>query len=96
MEDKEPDVSTVTADGVLFVTVRAPDGADSDSINACIFRITSAFALVEQVDEKLLDDLQWEKRQNGPSPCFVVRRQFSDPHYPQKFDLAIRAIGTLH
>jgi hypothetical protein len=96
MYDESFDISILATDGILFVTVRAPNGAERDSIDACMFKVTSAFAVVERLPDNQLDDLHWEKKRTGQSPCYVVRREFTDPHYPQKLDLALRSMATLH
>jgi hypothetical protein len=96
MHDEPFAISVVAADGVLFVTVQIPDGAERDAIDACMFRITNAFAVVEQLQDNQLDNLPWEKKHSGHCPCYVVRREFTDPYYPQKFDLALRSMATLH
>jgi hypothetical protein len=56
-----------------------------------MFQIADAFAEVELLSEKDMQDLFWEKKRLSPTEhCIVLRRKFSDPDYPQKFDAALR------
>jgi hypothetical protein len=64
-------------------------GADRDEIEACLFQIADAFADVEGQ----VQDLLWEqKRLSQTEHCITLRRHFSDPEYPQKFDAALRRL----
>jgi hypothetical protein len=84
-------VSIIAADEILLVTLRFGAGAARDAIEAFMFQIADAFAEVERLSEKDLQDLFWEqKRLSLTEHCVVLRRKFSDPDYPQKFDAALR------
>jgi hypothetical protein len=86
-------VSIIAADDILLVTLRFRPGADCDAIETCMFQIANAFAAVECLSEKDMQDLFWEKRRASPTQhCVVVRRKYSDPEYPQKFDAAFRRL----
>jgi hypothetical protein len=53
----------------------------------------TAFAAVERLSEKELQDLLWEqKRLSRTEHCITLRRRFTDPEYPQKFDAAFRRL----
>ena len=75
------------------MTLRFRAGADRDSIECCMFQIIDTFAVVEGLSEKEVQDLFWEqKRVSSTDHCITLRRRFSDPDYPQKFDAAFRRI----
>jgi hypothetical protein len=89
----EFDVSVKETDGVLFVTLRAPDAAPRTEIHACIFMIAAAFASVEQLDAEEMHELFCEqKRALTQSQSVVITREFTDPDYPRQFDLALRSL----
>jgi hypothetical protein len=74
-----------------LVTLRFHAGADRDAIEACMFQLADAFAVVEGLSGKEMEDLFWErKRLSRTEHCITLRRRFSDPEYPQKFDAAFR------
>jgi hypothetical protein len=64
------------------------------------FHIADAFAAVEGLSEKELQDLLWEqKRISLTDSRITLRRCFSDPTYPQNFDTAFRwltGVADLH
>ena len=75
------------------MTLRFHAGADRDAIECCMFQIVDTFAVVEGLSEKEMQDLFWEqKRLSSTEHCITLRRRFSDPDYPQKFDAAFRRI----
>jgi hypothetical protein len=56
-----------------------------------MFQIADAIAAVERLSEKKVQDLFWEqKRLSQTDHCVTLRRPFSDPEFPQKFDAAFR------
>jgi hypothetical protein len=58
-----------------------------------MFQIVDTFAVVEGLSERELQDLFWEQRRLSPTEhCITLRRRFSDPEYPQKFDAAFRRL----
>jgi hypothetical protein len=58
-----------------------------------MFQIADAFAAVECLSEKEIQDLFWEQKQLSQTEhCITLRRSFSDPEYPQKFDAAFRRL----
>ena len=58
-----------------------------------MFQIADAFAAVERLAEKELQDLLWEqKRLSRTEHCITLRHRYSDPAYPQKFDAAFRRL----
>ena len=58
-----------------------------------MFQIADAFAAVERLSEKEVQDLFWEqKRLSSTEHCITLRRRFSDPDYPQQFDAAFRRL----
>jgi hypothetical protein len=58
-----------------------------------MFHIADALAAVERLSEKKMQDLMWEqKRLSQTEHCITLRRRFSDPDYPQKFDAAFRRL----
>lgn len=78
---------------MLLVTLRFRAGADRDAIECCMFQIADAFAAVECRSEKEGQDLFWEQKRLSPTEhCVTLRRRFSDPEYPQKFDAAFRRL----
>jgi hypothetical protein len=86
-------ISFIAADEVLLVTLRFREGVDRDAIESCMFQIADAFAAVERLSEKELQDLLWEqKRFSRTEHCITLRRRFADPEYPQKFDAAFRRL----
>jgi hypothetical protein len=62
-----------------------------------MFQIVDTFAVVEGLSERELQDLFWEQKRLSPTEhCITLRRHFSDPEYPQKFDAAyLRLTGDL-
>jgi hypothetical protein len=59
-----------------------------------MFQIADAFAAVERLSEKEVQDLFWEqKRLSSTQYCITLRRRYSDPEYPQKFDAALRRLA---
>jgi hypothetical protein len=87
-------ISFIAAGDVLLVTLRFRAGADRDAIECCMFRIADAFAAVERLSAKGLQDLMWEqKRLSRTEHCITLRRRFSDPEYAQKFDAAFFTIN---
>jgi hypothetical protein len=86
-------ISIIAADEILLVTLRFLAGANRDAIEACMFQIADTFAALEGLSGKELQDLFWEqKRLSRTEHCITLRRQFSDPDYPQKFDAAFRRL----
>jgi hypothetical protein len=86
-------ISIIAANEILLVTLRFRAGADRDAIECCMFQIADAFAAVERLSAKELQDLFWEqKRLSQTEHCITLRRPFSDPEYPQKFDAAFRRL----
>ena len=86
-------ISIIAADEILLVTLRFHAGADRDAIESCMFQIADAFAAVERLSGKEIQDLFWEhKRLSQTEHCITLRRRFFDPEYPQKFDTAFRRL----
>jgi hypothetical protein len=86
-------IAFIAADEILLVTLRFRAGADRDAIECCMFQIVDTFAVVEGLSEKEMKDLFWEQKRVSPTEhCITLRRRFSDPDYPQKFDAAFRRI----
>src|SRR5271163_4459925 len=93
MIETEFDIDVLAADGTLFVSVQVPSGASREAIELCLFKIASAFAGVEQISEKDLPGLVWERKRTAHhANSFVARRPFADPAYPQRFDAELRRI----
>jgi hypothetical protein len=88
-------ISIIAAEELLLVTLRFRQGADWDAIECCMFQIADAFAAVEGLSEKDVQDLLWEqKRVSRSEHCFTLRRRFLDPNYPQRFDAAFRRLTS--
>jgi hypothetical protein len=86
-------ISIIAADEILLVTLRFRAGTDRDTIESCMFQIADAFAVVEGLSQKEVQDLLWEQKRLSPTEnCVTLRRHFSDPEYPQKFDAAFRRL----
>jgi hypothetical protein len=86
-------ISIITAEEMLLVTLRFAPSADREVLECCMFQIAEAFAAVEGLSEKELQDLFWErKRLSATEHCITLRRRFSDPAYPQKFEAAFRRL----
>jgi hypothetical protein len=86
-------ISIIAADEILLVTLRFNAGADREAIEACMFQIADTFAALDGLSEKEVEDLFWEqKRLSQTEHCITLRRRFSDPAYPQKFDAAFRRL----
>jgi|HubBroStandDraft_1064217.scaffolds.fasta_scaffold239116_2 hypothetical protein len=93
MIETELDIVMLVADGTLLVSVQFAPGASREAIKLCLFKIASAFAGAEQIREKELPDLVWERKRTAQhEDSFVVRRSFSDPAYPQRFEAELRRI----
>jgi hypothetical protein len=86
-------ISIIAAEEFLLVALRFRAGSDRDAIECCMFQIVDTFAAVEGLSEKELQDLFWEqKRLSQRERCITLRRRFSGPDYPQKFDAAFRRL----
>jgi len=58
-----------------------------------MFQIADTLAALEGRSEKELQDLFWEEKRLSPTEyCITLRRRFSDPEYPEKFDAAFRRV----
>ena len=91
------DLSIIASEEMLLVTLRFHTGADRDAIECHMFRIVEAFSLIERLSEKDLPDLLGErKRLSETQHSLTLRRRFSDPEYPQKFDAVFRRLNELH
>jgi hypothetical protein len=97
------EIALVAGDGVLFIGVRVPESASEFDIQTVRSTLIEAFAWVEHVDEKVMQSLLFDA--GGPAALdeplrFVVRREYSDPRYPEKIDCALQrltsASPTLH
>jgi len=87
------EISIIASDEVLLVALRFRSGADREAIECCMFQIVDALAAVEGICEKDLQGLFWERRRLSPTEqCVTLRRKFSDPDYPRKFDVAFRRL----
>ena len=76
------------------MTLRFHAGVDRDAIESCMFQIADTFAAFEGLPEKELQDLFWEQKRLSPTErCITLRRHFSDPEYPEKFDAAFRRVS---
>ena len=76
------------------MTLRFRAGADRDAIEACMFRVAATLAAVEGRSEKEVRDLLWEqKRLSQTVHCVTLQRRFSDPEYPQKFNVTFRRLN---
>ena len=91
--ETEFDVSILAADGTLFVSVQIPTGASREAIESCLFKIENAMAVVEQISQKGLHGLVWERQTARRASCLVARRLFSDPEYTKKFDTEFRRLN---
>jgi hypothetical protein len=87
-------VSILATDDMLLVTLRYHADADRDAIECWMFQIVDVLALVERLSARDLQDLLWEQKQLSKTEhCVTLRRGFSDPEYPQKFDAVFRRLG---
>jgi hypothetical protein len=58
-----------------------------------MFQIVDTFTAVEGLPEKEMQNLGWEQRRLSPTEhCITLRRRFSDPEYPLKFDATFRRL----
>jgi hypothetical protein len=55
-------ISIIATDEILLITLRFRAGADRDAIESCMFQIADAFAAVERLSEKAVQDLFWEQK----------------------------------
>lgn len=91
------DISIIAADELLLVTLRFGPASDRDAIQCCMLQIADACAAVEGLVEKGPQDLIWEQKSlSNTRHCITLRRRFSDPDYPQKFEAAfLRLSGDI-
>lgn len=88
-------ISIIAADEILLVTLRFRPGADRDAIEACMFRIADTLAAIEEHSEKEMQGILWEqKRMSRTEHCITLRRNFSDPEYPRKFNAAFQRLNS--
>jgi hypothetical protein len=89
-------ISTMAADGILFVIVQVPMRASKQAIRTCMFKIEEALAAADQISDTQLRDLWWEQKDFSDNrKCFTLRRAYIDPDCPRKFDLALRAASSV-
>ena len=91
MGDADVEISVIAADGILFVSVRVPLSASRDVVEARMLKVTEAFASVERIDGKLLQELLWERKPHDDRiQLFVLSREYENLDYPRLFDCALR------
>jgi hypothetical protein len=94
MTSRNSHVSIIADEQTLFVTVVFPAATDGEEIAACLFQIAGAFAAIEQLDERQMQGLMWERKsRKNLMHSFVLRREFSDPKYPERFEQAFRRLS---
>ena len=61
-------------------------------VEACMAEITRAFCAVEQLTEVELQGLYWQQeRLSEFEDSVILRKPFTDPDYPARFDAALKA-----
>jgi hypothetical protein len=87
------EISVLTADELLLVTLRFGVGTSRDALESCMFQIVDTLARLECVGDKELQDLLWERRRlSSTESCVTLRRRFADPDLPLKLDAALRRL----
>lgn len=87
---------------MLFIGVRVPESASDEDVETVRSTLVEAFASVEKVDELKMQHLLFEDGATilSESLAFILRREYSDPHYPAKIGCALQrltsAAPTLH
>jgi hypothetical protein len=77
------------------VTLRFPAATDREVIEAYMARIAGAFAQVETLTETEMQQLFWQQRQVSQTEhCVILRRAYTDPEYPKRFDAAFRKLNA--
>jgi arginine utilization protein RocB len=97
------EISLIAEGGILFIGVRVPEAASESDIEIVITKLVEAFASVEHLDEREMQHLLFDDLSDAmpeASPGFIVRRPYTDPHYPAKIDSALKRLTssapTLH
>ena len=76
----------------LTVTLRFPAAADRRMVEACMAEITRAFCAVEPLTDVELRGLYWrQERISEFEDSVQLRKAFTDPDYPARFDAALKA-----
>jgi hypothetical protein len=90
--DIEFTITVAAAEGCLIVTLRFSIEADREEIEACMGDIACAFNAVEPLTEIELQGLYWQQERVSEFEDSVqLRKAFSDPTYPERFEAALKA-----
>jgi hypothetical protein len=82
---------------MVFVQVRVPPAAELHLLDAIKSKVQELFAAVEQMDGRQPQDVLTQEVHAGDidNNNFVVwSREYSDPQFPARFELALRALAA--
>ncbi|MDP9089730.1 MAG: hypothetical protein M3O26_13445 [Pseudomonadota bacterium] len=82
---------------VVFVQVRVPGTGDLYLLDAIKWQVHELFAAVEQMDGRQPRNTLTREAHRGDieNNNFVVwSREYSDPEFPERFELALRALAA--
>ncbi len=82
---------------MLFIGVLVPEAASDDDIETVRSTLVEAFAWVERVDEREMQELLFHDggtALQGQPLRFVLRREYSDPQFPAKIDCALQRLTS--
>ncbi len=76
----------------MIVTVQFPSAAERRVVEECMAEIASAFCAIEPLSETAFRELYWRQHQvSQTEDSILLRKAFTDPAYPRKFDAALKA-----
>ena len=84
-------------EGVVFVHVRVPQAADIHILDAIKSQVHELFSAAEQMDGRQPQNVLTQEAHGGDSEnynCVVWSREYSDPEFPARFELALRALAA--
>jgi hypothetical protein len=85
-------ITVAAFQGYLIVTLRFPIKADREAVEAWMGNIACAFNAVEPLTDVDLRALYWRQyRISDLEDSVELRKAFTDPEYPEKFDAALKA-----
>jgi hypothetical protein len=81
---------------MVFVHVRVPPAAELHLLNAIKCKVQELFTAVEQMDGRQPQNVLTQEVHAGDidSNFVVWSRQYSDPQFPARFELALRAMAA--
>jgi hypothetical protein len=85
-------ITVEASEGSLIVTLRFPAAAEQRLVEWCMAEVARAFRTIEPFTDVELRGLYWrQQRISDVEDSVQLRKAFTDPDYPGKFDAALKA-----